>query len=173
MLNSSLIILLVVYLGAVVFVSFKKSAQVQGRAFVLFRVLLPSWKFFEDLSEVPIIQYRIGPKDEEIGEWQELIHRPKRGLGSLFLNADGNLCLAKHSLLQQVETDIGELDPEHTEPFLDSVSFGLTKNLVEFEIQNRGEFRPGLKAQFRLSRQKQGAPESPLEHFLTSAIYEV
>jgi hypothetical protein len=87
----------------------------------ILRVLLPSWRFFDDVSGSPTLLIRCGATGGELGPWQtlslagpsSLAHRGSRSehkAGSVFLRARGNLALAHHTLLEHLLSDVAELD---------------------------------------------------------------
>ena len=80
---------------------------VTARGWVLFRCLLPSWQFFEQIESVPALQYRVAADGHDWSDWQNALPAPARTAGSLWLNAPGNLHLACRSLVEHL---LAELD---------------------------------------------------------------
>jgi hypothetical protein len=83
----------------------------------LFRVIIPSWRFFDELGDVSELFYRFGPESSKLGSWIRYSEQPKRNLGALFLNPRENLYLASLSLI----SDLPESAP-------------LVRNLVQWKI---------------------------------------
>jgi hypothetical protein len=83
----------------------------------LFRVFIPSWRFFDELGEVSHLYYRFGADPESLGDWIQYSEKPNRHLGALFLNPRGNLHLANMGLISEL--------PSTQE---------LVENLVRFQI---------------------------------------
>ena len=135
------------------------------------RVLFPSWRFFEDVGSALYLQYRLSAPSAEPGPWRDALRQPPRRWSSFLLNAEGNLFLAAHSLLQRLESEIGELDPAHTSAFEGSVSFRLTQNLVQEQIRRDEPATAGMRFQFRVTRSTPAG--STPEPFLISSLYEV
>ena len=105
----------------------------------------------------------------ELGPWRLGLQKPKRSLWSLIFNPEGNLYLAYNSLLQQVESDIGELRPEAVSSFEATPSFKLLYNLVHFLIGKCEEVSSGTLFQFKIVRELQGEPAlTPGEGILVS-----
>ena len=141
----------------------------------LFRPLFPSWRFFEDVTEIPIMFYRAAPAGGEFGEWQPVLKVLKRRWSNLFINPSGNLNLAAHSLLQQLEIELGEVPPEQAESFETSVAFELAKNLACYSALEDARrldksIRPA-QLQFKIGRILQGAPISGFEQFIQSQVF--
>lgn len=129
------------------------------RVFQLFRAWLPSWRFFETLSEQPVLFYRVAASDsadsnskEIAGEWRPALQRPPRRWYSIALNGEGNLHLASYALLDQLEEDISELDSVQLDACTQMPSYQLVQNLVCYLLRERNELRGGCCYQFKLSR---------------------
>lgn len=123
------------------------------RVLQLFRAWVPSWRFFETLSEQPVLFYRVGSGAEEPGgEWRVALRRPARRWYSIALNGEGNLHLASYTLLDQLEEDIGELQPSQLDSFSQSASYQLVQNLICFLLRERNELPGGGHYQFKVSR---------------------
>lgn len=145
-----------------------------SRALKLFRVLVPSWGFFADVADLPVLFVRTADSSGSWGEWFPAVMKPQRRLWSVLFNPEGNLYLAYNTLLQQVESDIGELDGVAVQSFESSVSFRLLHNLVRYRLNSAHDehLRNVTQYQFRLERRPQGDPKSSTgEAFLTSKIY--
>jgi hypothetical protein len=118
----------------------------------LFRPLLPTWRFFEDVGAVSVLHYRSGRTSGSLGAWNTFsAPASTRSLGSLFLNPQGNLELAKHALVERLAQELGP-DVEQ------NVSYKLVKNLV------RSLLVEGAFYQFKISH---GSEET-----LVSPVYE-
>jgi hypothetical protein len=94
----------------------------------LLRPIIPTWRFFAQVTEVPELLVRIGSSSDSLGPWQLALTKPKRALRSLIINHEGNLYLAYHSLLERVldETAIST----NGDALEETVSFRLVKNLA-------------------------------------------
>ena len=110
----------------------------------LFRVLLPSWKFFDGTVDAPVLWYRLSDDGVQFGDW--ILSVPKAGKRSwnkLFLNSHENYLFAAHALLEYLKNDLNDqADP--------SVSLELVKNLVEFQM-NHTPVKPNAFYQFKLN----------------------
>lgn len=124
------------------------------RVFQLFRAWLPSWRFFETLSEQPVLFYRIANSDSDDigGEWRPALKRSPRRWYSIALNGEGNLHLACYALLDQLEEDLSELDAIQLEACSHLPSYQLVQNLICFLLRERNEMRSGCRYQFKISR---------------------
>jgi hypothetical protein len=133
----------------------------------LFRLLFPSWRFYSEVTEVPVLFYRL-PDESDI--WKLAINKSKQHWHSLFFNPEGNLYHAITSLLQKAEQEIGELEDPQIITFENSVSFNLIKNLVEYQLRKLNH--SSVNYQFKVSRVLQGE-SNPSEDFLISRIYRL
>jgi len=138
-----------IYLCVLGILSRVKTMNFSGKGIFLFRAFFPSWKFFEDFSDVPELYYRLGPSRDSLGHWQLCLPKSKRSLSTLFFNSEGNYLHACRNHLHHLITDINEVDEEKPDEFEKSVSFQLTKNLVLFEIKRSKQ--KGKHFQFKVS----------------------
>lgn len=124
------------------------------RVFQLFRAWLPSWRFFETLSEQPVLFYRSANSDNEVlaGEWRPALQRPPRHWYSIALNGEGNLHLACYALLDQLEEDLSDLETVQLDACAKMPSYQLVQNLVCYLLREKSELRNGCCYQFKLSR---------------------
>ena len=127
-----------------------KGPQISDRRVQLFRVLFPSWRFFDVMGETPTLYYRVASSSEDLGEWQAALEKPELRSPywpfNLFLNSENNFVLAGYSLVEQLVSDMeemyGEIQGEtqgvtgrDSEELERSVSFQLVDNLVRFQIR--------------------------------------
>lgn len=76
----------------------------------LVRVLVPSWRFFDDVQDVPRLHARYGRDEDALGPWLEVIDVPPRRLRALLFNPEGNATLLRHAMLERLEADLAALD---------------------------------------------------------------
>lgn len=91
----------------------------------LFRALLPSWIFFDRFGYSPRLLYRLKTKQRDFGEWIECPNTKKRTLLNFFFNPEGNLYLAKQSLLEMLINETQELSDKHEQEILNSTTYKL------------------------------------------------
>jgi len=74
---------------------------------VLFRLLFPSWAFFDAVHDVPILEARVGT------EWRPVLHAPGRDAAAVLFHPAGTAHLALQSLVDRlaVECEHGTVDP--------------------------------------------------------------
>lgn len=126
--------LISIYFLIIILLSLFKSPKIESPLLNLFKPLFPSWKFFDESVDTPLLYYRtiIGTEDSE---WIICVpHAPKKWF-HLFINPSGNFYLAYHSHIQQL---LGELDActdEQISTFHKSVSYQMTENFVRYELQ--------------------------------------
>ncbi len=171
-LTQSSVLLIVVYFIIMIALSTRQSAYVPGKTIYLLRALFPSWKFFEDVCQLPVLYYRFAREGEEFCEWQNCFQKPKRHLSAVIFNPQGNLLLACNGLLQQLESDIEELDASKADKFDQSVSYRLTKNLVIYQVSKQHQCHAGFRYQFKVASLMQGSTDETSEIFLTSPIHQ-
>jgi hypothetical protein len=138
--------LLLVVLGLCVWLP-RRLVAAPGLA--LFRSLLPSWRFFEQIEPVPALHHRVAPGGEDWGDWQETLTVPERTASSLWLNAAGNLHFACQSLGEHLLAELGEA-PALAEAEHELVSYHLVRVLVELRASAALRSSPALRYQFRL-----------------------
>lgn len=126
---------------------------VRARSWALFRCLLPSWRFFEQIEHVPALRFRVAPHGDDWSGWRDALTVPPRPVSSLWLNADGNLHLASRSLIEHLVADLDALD-ELGRATDELVSYRLVCALVEQRVRAVLQPEPALRYQFCLSEVK-------------------
>lgn len=175
--SGPLFVVILVFCAALV-TAFAPRRGGPGGKFYLIRSLLPSWRFFESITEIPVLFIRYGPVGGELGEWEPAVRERPRSLSAVLFNPQLNLGLAIGSLLQQLETEVGELSPDQTEGYESSVSFELIQNLVRYLLRSRkqtilssGQLIQPVQYQFKIGRVWQGDSTDRFDQFLLSRIY--
>jgi hypothetical protein len=121
-----------------------------SRSWLLFRCLLPAWRFFEQIEPAPALRYRVAPGGEDWREWQDALRPPPRTASSLLFNAAGNLQLASESLVEHLVADLEDAsEPGRSEDEL--VSYRLVCALVEQRVRATFESSALLRFQFSLA----------------------
>jgi hypothetical protein len=143
-------LLLSAYFVVLVALSMLKTRPIRGRGANLLKAFFPSWKFFEDCGDIAVLFFRVAPRGQELGPWQECLPTPKRSLRTLLFNPEGCFLLASGSLLQQLASDLQEMEDGKESAFADSVSYGLVRNLVEYRITQSGGDVENLRYQFEV-----------------------
>ncbi|MEY4514369.1 MAG: hypothetical protein RLZZ450_6491 [Pseudomonadota bacterium] len=160
----------------------------------MLRVLLPSWRFFDDVAASPTLLVRYGAAGDELGPWRAAgsspLARPTarldkgpRGPGALFIQARGNLALAHHTLLVHLLSDVADLDDRlgadavaDAVPLL--VSYRLVTRLARAELPSRGAQRFQFKltvcpdADVRTVRAGLDDRREPTEDVLISQLHD-
>jgi hypothetical protein len=122
---------------------------VDSRSLALFRVLLPSWRFFEDIAPTPRLWCRVATHGDEFGPWRELLQGPTRHAVALLLNPTGNLHLACHAALEQLQSELEEAPSDARVG--DLIGYGLVANIVAYELRAAQGAGPHVRFQFRLA----------------------
>jgi hypothetical protein len=100
-------------LGACTLGVLLRGKSVGARWLPLVRVLLPSFRFFEDIAPIPALFVKCvaSPADEDDMPYvRALAPAPPRRLRHALWNPEGNLHLAHGSLLERLVSDLGDAD---------------------------------------------------------------
>jgi hypothetical protein len=68
----------------------------------LLRVLIPSWRFFDELGEVSRLYYRFGTEPSKLGPWILYAKKSRRTAWCLFFNPEENLYHANIRLIAEL-----------------------------------------------------------------------
>lgn len=116
------------------------------------RLIIPSWRFYEEVGEVVELSYRTENQDTGFGPWTSAIQVPSRGF---FLNSEENLSLACKGLVGQLVCELSERRDGEEKPIEDTVAYRLVTELARQQAQASGgnfQFKvscisPGLEPQ--------------------------
>jgi len=99
----------------------------------LLRVLIPSWRFFDDVGHVSKLFYQV----DTAQKWQPCFQPQARHWYQLFLNPHTNLRLALNSLVDRLMSEISAINPQANKDQLpQSVSYQLVENLVRHQVRS-------------------------------------
>lgn len=129
--------MLLIGLAGVVAAS-RATRPLPGRAASLLRVLVPSWRFFEDVCEQPSLYIRNGDSPTRMGPWRECLPLASPQVLDLLSNPEGNLALACNGVLQQLLADSAWMSADQLHQ---SVSYRLTRQLVIYFQRPDGYFQ--------------------------------
>jgi hypothetical protein len=88
-----------------------KGRVLSNAAWQFFRVFFPSWRFFENLTPLPKILYRVSRNGIDYSDWEHLNSQPpSRTIGKLFHNPEENLALTYQVQLENLLNDISASD---------------------------------------------------------------
>jgi hypothetical protein len=133
MINLFLVILIVSFL-----IALKNPRILKPLSFKQFRVLFPSWRFFESLTPIPKVYYRISFEDQSVSDWQEFyFHEPTRKWHHLFFNPMANLRLTYRVQIEQLLNDVAETHC-YSENFHKSlISYQIVSTFLKNELHDR------------------------------------
>ncbi len=169
------------YLVVLIVVSRLRTRPIKSPTMQALRAFFPSWKFFDELGDVPVLLHRVGQDPSAMGPWQPSLPKLRRRAGSLLVNAEGNLWLAYGSVVQQLVIELDEL-PEADASGSDAAitertTYQITRELVAFRIRElEAELPPYY--QFKVVTMPVGAgvgaaaAASPAEDLLISPVYQ-
>lgn len=146
--------------------------EVQHPAIALVRVLIPSWRFFDDISESPLLLARVANPDAPFGPWLPVLHPPRRALRDVLWNPGGNLALACNALVDNLVSDLADFDESGAIRAEELVSYQLVLNLVRSTLAARSQPATGIRLQFKLAERASTTTSTPgdvmisLEHAL-------
>jgi hypothetical protein len=120
-----------------------------GRRASLLRVLIPSWRFFDRLEQVPKLHYRVRREGEVATDWKMFCLEDERTALSLFLNPTGNLNLAFHGLIERAVSDINS--SADLQAFSASISYQLVERMVRYLLLTDKLAAPSDYFQFKIS----------------------
>jgi len=165
------LILIIAYFVLLWLLSWMKIKVVPGRTIYFLRGFFPSWKFFEDAGDVPVLWIRCRLADAEWSDWNLGIEKIERTWSTLLVNAEGNSLLAYGSLLQHLMSELEEIeDPMQLEK---NVSYLLTKNLVCHELQKKASTEDAVSYQFKISTFDSISRKILMDEILISPIYHL
>jgi len=136
-------------------------AEVGHPLVALVRVLVPSWRFFDDLQVTPALRVRVACTGGEFGDWEPVIAPAPRRARHLVWNPEGNLVLAQHALLERLMLDVGAWEGDSA-AVTSFVSYQLVLNLVTSAIAHEARFAGAVRCQFKLVDQRPGAGDDLL-----------
>ncbi|MEZ4753842.1 MAG: hypothetical protein R3A13_05965 [Bdellovibrionota bacterium] len=168
--NTEFNFIIILFLLIAAILAFLKPRYLSSRGLFLFRAIFPSWRFFEEITDIPQLYYRL-KTGETFGEWKNCLFRPKRNLSTLFINPEGNLLFAYGGLLQHFIQDLESVEEDQVEDFMQSVSYKLILELARKRILEQESSSLINEFQFKVSCLMQGAEKDSLEDVLISATH--
>ena len=116
-------------LGLVVWGILSLRGTFQSRRLQLMRILIPSWRFFDEAGDHAILEIQ-----SDGVTWVDALPAQPRPASALVFNPRGNLRFAEHSLLEQFTTDLAETPPSELHRFEESVSYQLVERLARQSV---------------------------------------
>jgi hypothetical protein len=108
----------------------------------LWRLLLPSWRFFDDATTGIVLKVRVTTVGGVSAQWLELLSPPVRRPWHLIWNPAGNRTLAAYSLVERYLQDSVE------EGLGSETSYELVRALVRTELEDLGGAPTGARVEF-------------------------
>jgi hypothetical protein len=121
------IFFIVLYFAFVLFFSFTKSISLNHPLFHVFKSLFPSWKFFDESNDTPVLLYKFLNETD----WKIAVPVPERRWYNFIWNPEGNYYLAYHSHMQQLMGDLTEANEQETAAFQNHLSYKVTANFIQ------------------------------------------
>lgn len=131
-------------LALVVAVSVAPRLEIRSPVVAMVRVLVPSWRFFDTVGEHPRLWARTVDPAGAPTPWRPLLAGPPRAWWNVVWHPQGNLSLARHSLLDRLMADVaGHPDTDPTE----LVSYRLVLDQARYSLGDAA----GAPVQFKLT----------------------
>lgn len=170
--------LLIAYVATLIVLASLRSLPVRSAIIQRLRAFFPSWRFFDDIGDMPVLWLRVqrqGAPPEDFEPWQPCLPTPKRSGSMLVWNPDGNLRLAYDSLLMHLLTDA---DEQSTQPartgaptrLAACVSYQLTEQLVAFQLRRDPQAASIVRYQFKVTSVTAGAALHSGEDVIVSPV---
>lgn len=102
------LILTLAFLAAVSLLVLRKPQYFKSQQLKLLRVFFPSWRFFDFINSVPLLYVRSWNEKGEWSEWLPALKKPERRFWNILFNPEGNIFLAKQTLVQQFAEELEE-----------------------------------------------------------------
>ncbi|RYZ70250.1 MAG: hypothetical protein EOP09_06400 [Proteobacteria bacterium] len=134
---------------------------------ITLRSLLPSWRFFEDLHEIPLVSYRL---DNLSADWIPCFPPIARSSLAVFFNPSGNRRLATLSIAEQflIELEAGRKDPPSAWASYQMLDRSIVLELIRLKLSGT------LNLQFRILSSSPGRDEGESQAVLfTSEWHKV
>lgn len=126
--------LILLYFIIILSFTFLKAKFLDHAFFNFFKSLFPSWKFFDESTDTPVLLYRFLSSEDD---WKIAVPVPKRKWSDFFWNPEGNFYLAYHSHMQQLMNDLTNLEEEKLQDFQHHLSYKLTANFLKIRDFSR------------------------------------
>lgn len=153
----------------VIALSVLRRREIADMRLSLWRVLVPSWRFFEQVHPGPRLFCRIAAGNRELSPWIELLPAPRRAWSTLILNAQGNLRLACLSALEHLRDDLDALTPQQDPAAL--LSYQLVCCIVQTQLHTLPEALDCERFQFCVAEPAVGEPADLGGPLLISEIH--
>lgn len=135
-----MIAFIALYFILIIFFSFFKTPKIENAIVNLFKALCPSWKFFDESIDTPVLLFRLINENE----WKICINHPRKRWFHILYNPQGNFYLAYHSHIQQLLGDLDQADDLTAQQFHQHVSYKICENFVR-------SMKPSSDFQFKIS----------------------
>ena len=132
----------------------------------LVRLLIPSWRFYEEVGELCTLTYRSSMDGQEFGPWLTALPLPDSK--SLLLNTEWNHYLACQGLVGQLIYELSEVSPIPSGEAKKLAPYQMVCHLLEEEILSTKNLTLVPKYyQFRVCG---GEIDAPTERYLLSSV---
>ncbi|MCC6953207.1 MAG: hypothetical protein IT290_03735 [Deltaproteobacteria bacterium] len=134
------------FLALIAFLAMLRTRPMRGAFSALLRPFVSSWRFFDQVTELPVMQIREVSADGTLGEWRNAILAPRVRSWNLLYHPHGNVFHAKQTLLQQSFIEL-TAEKRPTQLVEETSAFQLLRHLAE---TSRSDDIPPAAFQFRV-----------------------
>ncbi len=117
----------------------KKEFLFSGKLIFLFRIFFPSWKFFDESTDLYYIKFRvsINYSDEDFSNWELCPQKLKRNWYQFVFNPNGNVSLACDTILNHLYYEIynNQDDNIYISNLEETTSYKITQNMLQYYIK--------------------------------------
>lgn len=142
----------------------------------LLRAFIPTWRFFEDIGDQPLLEARIQNQNGETTQWETVIPKGNLKPNHFFWNPENNKLIAYQTTLTHLIFDLNELlENQNIETFSsflvvknitrENLLITLAKGFEENGYANKFQFKISLKSDFSSKKSKLDLLISPWYKF--------
>lgn len=137
----------------------------------LLRSFFPKWTFFDEVGTEFRLEVRLDRSEFE--DWKAALPPIRRSAKNLFFNPEANYLHACHNHLTYFSHKLMRLENLSTDHVASLTSYQITKNLAQFQIEQKQFAQAPFFFQFRIVAIDLLQSQSQPQVILTSPSYEV
>jgi hypothetical protein len=108
----------------------------------LFRLLFPSWAFFDRAGDPPVLEMRAFSSNTPAEEWQPVVQAPPRRWWHLLFNPHGTLALAEQTLVERWHAELEDgAETEVTRALVERLVAASARDIVTSTTDTKRQYR--------------------------------
>jgi hypothetical protein len=111
-----------------------------------FKIFFPSWKFFDDSTLWPKLEYQVND-----GNWQEFTQRPKVHAFNILFNPDNLVLLNFQTHIQKMLMNLSYLSEIDLENYSKSVDYQQASHFLEYFLRQGNPQLQNFQFKFKIS----------------------